>query len=223
EGGFTDSCSLTVVDSAVIDAPISDALNVSGGSLVFSNDTAHPWAVDSETFAGRTAAKSTINGMAGTSTGIRLNAGTLHAGDRLSFDWLASSEGGTWDYAAFIANGNVEATTGGTDNDWANFIYTVPADGEYIFEWTYQKDGSRDQGDDCVYVDEVCILPAVGVLGDVDGDGTVTISDALMIMRNAMQLLEFTPAQAAAADMDGDGLITVEDALTALRAAITVR
>ena len=112
---------------------------------------------------------------------------------------------------------------GGTDNDWANFIYTVPADGEYIFEWTYQKDGSRDQGDDCVYVDEVCILPAVGVLGDVDGDGTVTISDALMIMRNAMQLLEFTPAQAAAADMDGDGLITVEDALTALRAAITVR
>lgn len=139
EGGFTDSCSLTVVDSAVIDAPISDALNVSGGSLVFSNDTAHPWTVDSETFAGRTAAKSTINGMAGTSTGIRLNAGTLHAGDRLSFDWLASSEGGTWDYAAFIANGNVEATTGGTDNDWANFIYTVPADGEYIFEWTYQR------------------------------------------------------------------------------------
>ena len=129
----------------------------------------------------------------------------------------------TWDYAAFIVNGNVEATTGGTGNDWANFIYTVPADGEYIFEWTYQKDGSRDQGDDCVYVDEVCILPAVGVLGDVDGDGTVTISDALMIMRNAMQLLEFTPAQAAAADMDGDGLITVEDALTALRAAITVR
>ena len=125
--------------------------------------------------------------------------------------------------AAFIVNGNVEATTGGTGNDWANFIYTVPADGEYIFEWTYQKDGSRDQGDDCVYVDEVCILPAVGVLGDVDGDGTVTISDALMIMRNAMQLLEFTPAQAAAADMDGDGLITVEDALTALRAAITVR
>lgn len=56
EGGFTDSCSLTVVDSAVIDAPISDALNVSSGSLVFSNDTAHPWAVDSETFAGRTAA-----------------------------------------------------------------------------------------------------------------------------------------------------------------------
>lgn len=44
-----------------------------------------------------------------------------------------------------------------------------------------------------------------------------------MIMRNAMQLLEFTPAQAAAADMNGDGLITVEDALTALRAAITVR
>ena len=88
---------------------------------------------------------------------------------------------------------------------------------------TYQKDGSRDQGDDCVYVDEVCILPAVGVLGDVDGDGAVTLSDALMIMRNAMQLLEFTPAQAAAADMDGDGLITVEDALTALRAAITVR
>lgn len=64
----------------------------------------------------------------------------------LSFDWLASSEGGTWDYAAFIANGNVEATTGGTGNDWANFIYTVPADGEYIFEWTYQKDGSRRSG-----------------------------------------------------------------------------
>ena len=86
------------------------------------------------------------------------------------------------------------------------------------------KDGSRDQGDDCVYVDEVCILPAVGVLGDVDGDGTVTISDALP--DNAQchaAALSSLPHRAAAADMDGDGLITVEDALTALRAAITVR
>lgn len=220
EGGFTDSCALTVVDSAVIDAPISAALNVSGGSLVFSNDAGHPWTVDSETFAGRTVAKSAINGMANTSTAIRLNAGMLHAGDRLSFDWLASSEGGTWDYASFIVNGTVAATIGGTDNDWENFVYTVAADGEYVFEWKYQKDGSRDQGDDCVYVDEVCILTS-GVPGDVDGDGVVTISDAVTILRYSMQLLELTNAQLAVADMNGDGVVNVSDALTALRAAIS--
>lgn len=51
-----------------------------------------------------------------------------------------------------------------------------------------------------------------GILGDLDGDGTVTSSDALKILRMSASG-ESTPA----ADVDGDGVTTSNDALEALR------
>ena len=56
--------------------------------------------------------------------------------------------------------------------------------------------------------------------GDIDGDGKLTVQDALAVMRNAMGLLEFTAEQAAHADIDGNGIIAVADALIIMRAAM---
>lgn len=54
------------------------------------------------------------------------------------------------------------------------------------------------------------------VRGDLDGDGEVTVSDALRALRMAAKLIEDDDA----ADVDGDGSITVADALLLLRAAV---
>ena len=55
--------------------------------------------------------------------------------------------------------------------------------------------------------------------GDVDGDGEVTVADALTALRASVGLAELGEEAYAAADVDADGAITVSDALRILRAA----
>ena len=56
--------------------------------------------------------------------------------------------------------------------------------------------------------------------GDLDGDGEITVSDALAALRIAAKLADETPEAIAIGDTDGDGHITVSDALAILRAAV---
>ena len=55
--------------------------------------------------------------------------------------------------------------------------------------------------------------------GDIDGDGEVTVTDALAALRAAVGLAEIGDEAFALADVDGDGEITVSDALRILRTA----
>ena len=50
------------------------------------------------------------------------------------------------------------------------------------------------------------------LVGDVDGDGTVSISDATYVQLKAAELLTLDDVQAIAADVNGDGVINVDDA-----------
>lgn len=62
--------------------------------------------------------------------------------------------------------------------------------------------------------------PEAPVIGDINGDGTIGIDDALMLMRYAMGTEGLTDEQIARADLNGDGAVDVFDALLALRAAL---
>ena len=55
--------------------------------------------------------------------------------------------------------------------------------------------------------------------GDMDGDGEITVADALRALRIAAKLAEETPEAVAVGDVDGDAEITVADALKILRVA----
>ena len=55
--------------------------------------------------------------------------------------------------------------------------------------------------------------------GDADGDGAITVADALIALRVAARLAEETPELLDCCDTDGDGKITVADALAILRVA----
>jgi hypothetical protein len=58
------------------------------------------------------------------------------------------------------------------------------------------------------------------VLGDVDGDGQVTASDARLVLRAAVGLEILTEDQLKAADFDKNGKITAADARLVLRKAV---
>lgn len=58
------------------------------------------------------------------------------------------------------------------------------------------------------------------IVGDTDGDGSISTADALLALRFALNIETLTDEQAAAADMDGDGVATTADALLILRRAL---
>lgn len=61
---------------------------------------------------------------------------------------------------------------------------------------------------------------AVGLMGDVDGDGMLSYNDALTVLRASIGLATLTTEQEALADFDGDGGLSYNDALMILRASI---
>ena len=103
--------------------------------------------------------------------------------------------------------------------NWSTYTYTAQQDGSYTFEWRYEKDYSVNSGTDCAYLDDVCLTTSEPsfIPGDSDGDGTVTVADALIAMRYAMGLIGENELDLNAADMDGNGVVDVADALIILR------
>ena len=61
--------------------------------------------------------------------------------------------------------------------------------------------------------------PPVFIKGDMDGDGEITVADALRALRIAAKLVQPTDEDMLIGDIDGDGEITVADALKILRVA----
>ena len=59
-------------------------------------------------------------------------------------------------------------------------------------------------------------------LGDVNGDGKLTTSDARMILQNAVGLIEFDENQKKTADINGDGKISTTDAAKLLRFVVGI-
>ena len=54
--------------------------------------------------------------------------------------------------------------------------------------------------------------PGSFTLGDVTGDGIITVADATMVQEYAAEMRDFTPTELAAADTNRDGIVTVADA-----------
>lgn len=63
------------------------------------------------------------------------------------------------------------------------------------------------------------VAPAGALKGDFDGDGKITVADALYALRIAAKLVPETLEAIAVGDTDGDGRLTVSDALAILRVA----
>ncbi|MBR5947294.1 MAG: choice-of-anchor J domain-containing protein, partial [Clostridia bacterium] len=62
--------------------------------------------------------------------------------------------------------------------------------------------------------------PVVGVIGDTNLDGEVTIADAILALRHIMGLETLTGEALEQADANGDGNVTIEDCILILRAAL---
>ena len=213
----------TVSAHIVEDTSLRDALNVEGGSLSFGTSENYPFVAEEAN--GRYYAKSGNAGV-NNSTSTLTTTIQMQAGETLTFEYCYGSES-NYDFYNFIVNGTQVQHLSGTNNtNWQTYTYTAPSAGSYTFTWEFTKDVSVASGMDCCKIDNVAYSGDPGEQpaadGDVDGDGNITITDALMALRIAMGTLVPTDEQIASADFDGDGMISTTEALTIMRIAMGI-
>ncbi|MBQ4429714.1 MAG: dockerin type I repeat-containing protein [Clostridia bacterium] len=56
--------------------------------------------------------------------------------------------------------------------------------------------------------------------GDLDASGSISVADAVLALRGAMEIIELTAHQILAGDMNSDGVVSVSDAVNIMRIAI---
>ena len=123
-------------------------------------------------------------------------------------------------YVDFECAAGVEMT--GNLFTYTSTVCNVPDHAAFPFEveltiyscsLTYIENGEN-------YEVPVSVFEVAPRLGDVNLDGSVTIADALEVMRHAIEVLTLEGASLEAADVNGDGVIGLPDAILIARIAM---
>ena len=77
-------------------------------------------------------------------------------------------------------------------------------------------DALQDEVDEAVRALTLKVAQA-RLLGDVDGDGTVTTADGAAVLRSAAELDRLSDEAAASADVNRDGAVDTDDAVKILQ------
>lgn len=145
---------------------------------------------------------------------------TMQAGETIEFDYFVSSEA-DYDFFRFYVNGECDFEFANLMEDWDHYVFTAPEDGEYTFMWRFEKDAAVEDGLDCAYIDNIAYSNGIMTLpGDVDFDGDVDASDALLVLRYVLGLVSFDDTTLAIADVNRDGVVDSADVIFILRMAL---
>lgn len=112
--------------------------------------SAHPWSIDSlHAYEGNYCMKSTCEGVGNGESQIEVSVYVPLAGQMGFFSKISSES--LYDMGRFYLDGIKKLECSG-EEDWTEHRVDIAA-GEHVFRWTYKKDSSTDEGDDCFYVD----------------------------------------------------------------------
>jgi len=117
---------------------------------------------------------------------------------------------------AFTANG---AGTGSTYLRWSRATNDL-APGAYVDTVTVHADGVA--GAPARYIDTLVVAAGAAIVGDVDGDGSITTGDALIILRSLVGLPIVAGAVIANGDANCDSRVTAADAQLILQLDIGI-
>lgn len=135
---------------------LAAALNVPGGSLMFSNPAdEYVWPMIPAEEDGRLCVMSTNKGVDETQAKLFTTV-TAKEGDALAITFKTSTEAGS-DLMTLEVNGTRVKVFGG-EKDWMTYAYAFPAEGEYEIAIGYAKDAMNAAGSDVVYIDEIVLL-----------------------------------------------------------------
>ncbi|MDY2818730.1 MAG: dockerin type I repeat-containing protein, partial [Hominisplanchenecus sp.] len=92
-------------------------------------------------------------------------------------------------------------------------LEAVTADAQAVYD---EVDALQDEVDEAVRALTLKVAQA-RLLGDVDGDGTVTTADGAAVLRSAAELDRLSDEAAASADVNRDGAVDTDDAVKILQ------
>ena len=134
---------------------LAAAANAEGGNIAFRNpDDAQVWPMLVDESDGRAALRSSNAGVAGTTAAIyaTVEAG---AGDALAFEFRTSCEAACDLLCVSMDGVPVKYFSG--EHPWTE--WALPLDeGSHEIAFSYIKDDMADQGDDCAWIDGVCVV-----------------------------------------------------------------
>ena len=197
------------VDNVCFGADLSAA--VSDGAFTVTSIGAYPWTEVTE--GGRTYAQSGNAGVA-SSTSEMTTIVKVPLLSMLSFDFKAWGEGTStaWDKCEFLVDGMSQFAYGARQNDWETYTMEVTP-GTHTLTWRYTKDNSLNPTGDYFAVDNLTIH-SIEKRGDVDVDGSVTISDVTALIDYLLSG-NASGINLSNADCDQDGNVNISD-VTAL-------
>lgn len=106
----------------------------------------------------------------------------------------------------------------------ANVVYAYPAAGSEFVKWV-DRDGQHIYSQPTAPYSELqaymtAVFEGGGITGDVNGNGALDTSDALLILRYALQIEAVPSGLEELCDVNSNGVIEAADALLVLRAAL---
>ena len=197
---------------------LDDALNVTGGTLVFTNDATYPWTAVTED--GRTYGQSGNAGVSSSTSAISTTV-TAVEGDVLQFEYKAWGEGTggevgvdtIWDKCKVTVDGETVLLAGQLQNDWTMFTYALAA-GEHTIEWSYSKDSSVSKPGDYFAVDNVYVgqpVQAETITVDaveVPAGRRATVAYTVLPENAVDKSVTFEIADTSVATVDANGVVT---------------
>ena len=191
------------------------ALNVDGGNIHFTTDASnYCWYATGD--GTRIYARSGMIIENYVTSSLYANV-SLTKESTLTFDYLPKIVvGGYLDICSFYIDDELQYTTTATYGDWMAYTVDIPA-GNHTLKWRFMK--SSVSPDDYYIptmnyfaVDNVAITEKPSQIGDVNGDGQVTITDLTELIDNLLNGIEVPTEEA---DANGDGQVNIAD-VTAL-------
>ena len=192
---------------------LDEALNIEGGELHFDvADEALPF--EGVELDGVKLARAIGEGEHGFSLTYEFSEG-----DFIAFDHNIAGEGArltiTIDGEEALV---IESDSGAPDRgaiELHRAILRIPIDGVHTLRWAFTCGIDGEAYVDNVSVDMGCML------GDVDMNGVIDSTDALLVLRYALGIID-DPMVVLLGDVSGNGVVDTEDALIILRKALGI-
>ena len=138
----------------------------------------------------------------------------------LEINWSSSIRIGDYDSRSYIVNIYKDSASGTPihTKTLSDSSYTFPVSDDSVYYVTVTAVNTRYK--DWYTVSKLVMVEVnTPVLGDMDGNGSIAVDDALSVLRIAAKLATASSRALQAGDTDFDGEITVGDALLVLRVA----
>lgn len=139
---------------------------------------------------------------------------TVYGPCTLKFKWRCSCEeddGFEWDHAEFAVDGEVKARINGIMDGWAEFTQVITEGGAHAITWTYLKDSSEKDGDDCLWVADYSWTPTELYTHE----SSVPVPYDWILTYLPHTAYEYDHFEAAVRETAANGVNTVEEAYVA--------